>query len=46
MISVCENIKKEAVEVFDNFITQVILPNDDEIKGIQEHNRSELRIHF
>lgn len=40
MISVCENIKKEAIEVFDNFITQVILPSEDEIKGIQEHNRS------
>lgn len=41
MISVCEHIKHEASEAFDNFITQVILPNDDEIKGIQEHNRSD-----
>jgi len=45
MISVSENIKRQAIEVFDNFITQVILPNEEEVKGILEHNRSVLSHH-
>lgn len=38
MMSFSERIKGEAIDSFDNFIVQAILPNDDEIKGIQEHN--------
>lgn len=30
------------MENFDNFIIEVISPTDDEIKGIHEHNRSDL----
>lgn len=39
MMSYSERIKNEAIDSFDNFIVQAILPNPDEIKGIQEHNR-------
>lgn len=38
-MSFSERIKKEAVSRFDNFIMQAVLPNDDQIIGIQEHNR-------
>lgn len=36
-----ERIKKDAIDSFDNFIIQAVLPEDDQIKGIVEHNRSE-----
>ena len=41
MMSFSEKIKIEAIDSFDNFIVQAVLPNDDEIKGIHEHNRSD-----
>lgn len=34
-----EKIKKDAIDSFDNFIIQAVLPGDEEIKGIVEHNR-------
>lgn len=38
-MSFSEKIKNEALDSFENFVIQALLPTDDEIKGIQEHNR-------
>lgn len=38
-MSFSEKIKSEALESFEDFVIQALLPTDDEIKGIQEHNR-------
>jgi hypothetical protein len=40
MMFYSEKIKSRAIDGFDDFIIQVVLPNDDELKGIQQHNRS------
>lgn len=40
LITYSEKIKNEAVDSFDNFIIQAILPSEDEIKAVHEHNRS------
>ncbi|CRK86659.1 CLUMA_CG000495, isoform A [Clunio marinus] len=39
MMSFSERIKCEALDSFDDFIVQAVLPRDDEVKGILEHNR-------
>lgn len=43
MLSFSERIRNEAIDKFDNFIIQAIAPSNEEIKGIVEHNRSQIR---
>lgn len=35
-----DKIKSEAIDSFDNFILQAVMPSDDEVAGICAHNRS------
>lgn len=39
MMSFSEKLKNETIDTFDNFIVQAITPNNEEIRGVHEHNR-------
>ena len=39
MLAFSDKIKTDAIDKFDNFIMQVVVPTSDEIEGVIEHNR-------